>query len=438
MPSGLIYFLAFTAVLTLFSLLCIAYEIPTLGRHAALSFILYPDHLFDLHAYRDRWHLLHTPGFFSAPGFPWYYPAPAAFVYAPLYKLVGWHTERQTTALFLLSGLLLAGAAALLLARGLMRAGLTAPQAGAFVVLSAATSYPFYCAFERGNIEAFLWLAPALGCWCLLRRQYFAASVLFGIGGSFKLYPLFFLALFLKQRRFAECLAGIAAFLLSTLAGLRFLEPNVVDAFRHEAAGTHAFTIRYSIQGTVTDHSIFGSLRLLLSWLHLDRSRGLQVYLVLAGVVMMIWFFKRIIHLPLLNQITFITVASIVLPPTSFNYTLCMLYIPLALFALLETHRSTRGGTVPGLQTVLALLALSMACGTFPILNGRCYEGTLRMFFLLGLMISSSAWPFSMELVGDLKVGKRPPAPGVLFPMVQRRSMLLKCLRRPLPNSPRV
>ena len=399
MPPGLICFLALTAGFSFFSLLCVAYKIRTLGRHAGLSLILYPDRLFDLQVYRDRWPLIHTPAFFRAPGFPWYYPAPAAFVYAPLYKLIGWHTERQTTVLFLVSGLLLAGAAALLLARGLMRAGLTAWQAGSFVLLSSAMSYPFYCAFERGNIETFLWLPPALGCWCLLRRQYLAAAVLFGIGGSFKLYPMFFLALFLKQRRFTECLAGIAAFLLTTLAGLRFLEPDVVDAFRHEAAGTHGFTVRYSIEGSVIDHSIFGSLRLLLSWLHLDRSRGLQVYLVLAGVVMMIWFFTRIIHLPLPNQITFITVASIVLPPTSFNYTLCMLYIPLALFALLETHRSRLGKTVPGLSTVLVLLALSMACGTFPILNGTSYEGTLRMFFLLGLLIASSTWPFSMELV---------------------------------------
>ena len=157
---------------------------------------------FDFVDYTLQFPYLHTARFFTLPVFPWVYPAPAVFVLYPFYKLVAVTNRLAGVAVFSLTVVVSDGLLAWRFRKALTRHGLSPAAASGLLGATVLAGWPIYFSLQRGNIESLLWIGTAVGVFCFAKRRYLEAATLFGIVGAIKLYPLLFLALLLKPRRF--------------------------------------------------------------------------------------------------------------------------------------------------------------------------------------------------------------------------------------------
>jgi hypothetical protein len=309
------------------------------------------------------------------------------------------------------------------LLKGIVAAGAPIGCAKKFVIAAVLSSWPIYFALQRGNIEALTWFLLAAAVWAYAKDKWILAAILLGVAASFKIYPVLFFALFLGRRRFKELAAGIATAGVVTVAGLWFLEPNLVDSAHRVARGVREWTQDYStIYDTSSqgyDHSIFNIIKNALHALrpgpvgsyhpHTGGPYGpqLHIYLLFAGVIATVWFFARIWKLPRTNQILFLTCAMIVLPPTSFDYNLTSIYIPWAWLVLVAIEQHQEKKSVPYFTAVMCLLALVLSPETFLVRNGFLYAGVLKAICLVMLMLLASMIRFP-----DLNVARQAVVPG--------------------------
>ncbi len=346
----------------------------------------------DYYAYESRLPLRHTPAFFFAPGYPWYYPAPAVFVHYPFYQLGGYGHR-----VYLLSAILLCLWLAWHLWRSLVETGLQKSSASLFIGCLLVFAWPEYFAVERGNIEALTWIPVAVGVWWYRRgRRKDAAAALVGIMGSVKLYPLLMIGYFVARRDWrATCVAVLAA-CATTLLALRFLEPNIAFAAQQILHGMHAWTSTYATisDSGPYDHSAFQLGKLLL-WSHdQDLARKLQVFYSVAAPLALLGYW-RICKMPALNQVLFLSCAAVTLPPASFDYTLTFLYLPFALFSVFAVGAQQQGRNIPKLSAMFVLFALVLAVLPFPPVAALGdFPGVCKGVCLVALMALSLAVPF--------------------------------------------
>lgn len=347
-------------------------ELLWLTRHSWYGFdqIYLDSPAFDFYDYLPRMDYLHEPEFFTVGGYPWYYPAPGALVYAAFYAIVNvwdnWVAGYLSYIAVAIGGILYA---AFRLARAMGRRGIGRGPAVRFVLLAAIFSWPFYFAIERGNIEAVTWFLLAAGVWALARERWMLAAVLLGAAASVKFYPGLMFAVFLRPRQWKEIGVGVLTFAAITLVGLRFLEPDVLMAWRGVAAGVQAWTQDYA--GSINpryvpfDHSAFALLKVVTPGHQTVSRASMGQYMAVAGAVMLALFFGHVIRLPRLNQVLFVTVASVLLPPTSFDYTLVNLYVPFAWLVLVTITACKRGVSMRPYTLLMVLFGLLLGPETF-------------------------------------------------------------------------
>lgn len=224
-----------------------------------------------------------------------------------------------------------------------------------------------YFALQRGNVEVLIWPLIVAALYFLYREQYVPAAVLLGLAGSCKIYPLLFLAIFLRPRRWKEFALALATFAITTLVALRFLCPDVYLAAQKIKYGIRAWTllcaIRYDGMVLGLDHSIFGLFRQITRHHPPDLEHALQLYLLIAAVLATTLFFWRIFFLPRTNNVVFLTCASVLLAPASFDYTLLSVLILWAWLALICVQQA-RSGRNP---RVLGILMLLLGCAFAPL-----------------------------------------------------------------------
>lgn len=102
-----------------------------------------------------------------------------------------------------------------------------------------AAAYPVVLCFDRGNIE--IVMAALIGCaiFFLSRAQYIPALLCLVPAIGLKLYPACLLALFLRQRRIALLLCGLAAAIAITFLSLHLLSvplPTTWNLYRTDVA----------------------------------------------------------------------------------------------------------------------------------------------------------------------------------------------------------
>jgi hypothetical protein len=400
LPFELRCFLAIAVFLCLASitdgLIRWALNIPSHG----FLWLYMPSPYFDLFCYYPRFLHLHSQEFFSSPGYRWYYPAPAIFTYAPFYWVLQvFHKGRLTRYLYDASALALAGAPALWLSRRLISEGLAKLPARSLAAAVLLLSWPLYFALQRGNVEALTWILVAAGLWACVTGRWMAAALLLGAVGSIKIYPLLCLALFLRPRRFKEIAVSLLTAAIATLAALRFLDGDVAYAWKQILSGVSSFTAQYGQSfdpvASAYDHSIFGIIKVLTHASHPNYPHEMKLYFVSATVLILVWFFARIIALPFINQVVFVLCCTAVLPPVSFDYTLLVMYLPFALLAIFAVRSPRQKVPTPGLLVALVLLAVLVEPETFLVLHGWLYAGQIKGCCLVLLMIVASTYPFT-------------------------------------------
>lgn len=354
-------------------------------------------HWVDFTAFHPRFEHFHHLDFFStAPSFnlTFMYPAPEALLYEIFY-LPGWHS----TALFLFvtgSGVLLLGA---LLGRAMVERGVRASVTWCFLGSALLFSYPFWFEYVLGNTEVCIFLLVAAGILALLRDRLYLFAGLIGMAASMKIYPFIYLGLLISRRRYREFGFGVLVAALMNVVSMWLVCPSLPVAYRGITAGLnkfrHIYVLRYRPMETGFDHSIFGFVKAMLHhWIGWNMPQPLlSAYLALACVAGLALYFLRIRHLPLLNQVLCLCIASIVLPPTSHDYTLIHLYVPWGLMVLYAIDLARAGYSVAGLRNVFLCFAILMSAESELIYKAG-YSGQLKCITLVVLLVIALRRPW--------------------------------------------
>ena len=397
LPRPIVLFLVTSAGLTL---LCILTEL-LCSRLLHLSYPfdwpLMPrmDPFRDFYLYRDRFHSFHSPEFFNYKGLPYLYPAPLASVYE-----IFFHYFSHPTGSFLaaLSSAVLAGA--LLLAVKLRKTGLRASRILLLLSVTFACAYPLFFDFEQANTEWVVCLLVTVGIFGFLAGRGYAAAVCFGVAASMKLYPIIFLGLFFARKQYREVAWALVAGAVTTVCSLWLLCPDLSVSWRNTQAGLGEFRRTYMLayEQLGFDHSLFALLK--RGVLLLGRApgpimvgRALSLYLPGLAILGIVLYFVSIRRLPAVNQVICFTVATILLPPVSFDYTLLHLYAPWALLVVLALE--VRGAHVRGLSAAFVCCAILFAPESEFIVNHQRFGGQLKALALLALMGVALRSPFA-------------------------------------------
>jgi len=308
---------------------------------------------------------LHSPQFFTSRGLELYaYPPGTALPFAFFQNVL----PHFHSIPFL--GLTFLGVAALgtAFAKGLIQLGVERWRAALVTACAFVLMFPFTFVWTTGNIEIVLYLALSSGVLAFLRGRFTVAAVLFGFCASMKFYPFVMLALFLPFRRYKEIAIGAGSFVLSSLAGLWLLCPNLQIAYQELGKSLRANRVAYMesflIPQSAADHSIWGLIKTLW-FLHSRRlhfpSWTVSAYTATMAVIGISLYFGRIRKLPLLNQIVCLYLCLLLMVPESFEYTLVHVSVVWALLVLYMWQRAQNGLRVSHLTPVFVYLAFILS-----------------------------------------------------------------------------
>jgi len=338
----------------------------------------------DFFGYRRILPLLHTRDFFTAPGFPFLYPATGI----PMYVLFSFH---HALRVFLLVCGICWGGLVVTFWRSLRTRGLCRWKSALACVVPILCSYPLAFSIQRGNFETLLAFGIAFGTWAFLRRRYKLSAILWAFFGCIKLYPLLLLALFIPKRRFKEIGLGLSAAAAFTILALWYVGPSTRAAYDLSKAAVDRFMSLYPFSEDVQgyEHSFFGLAKILLRHSHWNAPHlwhRLSWVMASAMTVLYLW---RIVRLPLANQLLFLTIGMIALPPYSFDYTLLHLYAAWAVIALGALDEQTSRKPV---LIVMVLLAVLLSPQNYVQWKNTFYSGALKALLLGALLLITCSW----------------------------------------------
>jgi len=354
----------------------------------------------------------HTKAFFNS-GKLLMYPASVAVVYKlflipqPLAKHHGalFATLRFISAILLSSWIMLAG-----FRRSLIRRGLESRPATFFVLAVYLLSFPFWFEVHQGNMECAVWVLMIVGIWAFWTSRSWVAMACFGLAGALKIFPLVFLGLFLIHKQYRQLVGALLVAGAAAVVSLWLVCPDIAYSYQQTSAALEFFRRMYMLHlrpiESGFDHSLFALIKYLMPSLPPEARMGriLDIYLATAAIGGCALFFVRIRKLPLINQILCLTIAAILLPPTSYDYTLLHLYAPFALlsFVALE-HAQDETLKFPRLPLYLAfsLFAFLLSAQSEFIFHGIRFAGQLKAIALLLLWLVALKYPFPSTEAAD-------------------------------------
>lgn len=320
---------------------------------------LFPaDHpLTDFYLYTPTFEDYHTAAFSQiVPGHSRFaYPPLMAPIYAAFYAL-----PHKTSFYLAFTALVWLGL--LVWALRFVRHQGASPKTYALCLCSGTLAFPALFLLERGNLEIFVWAAAAGGMLLFTRGRTGWAAVLFGVATALKIYPILLFGLLLPTGRWLRNLAlGVATAMGLSAVAVWFSGPTFALAGHGFLAGVAGFQQHYALKVRLSefryDHSLFSIVKVLALRSGHSFAGLAPVYYLACAVVFGSLYLLRVRHLPWLNQLLFLTVGMILLPPVSYEYTLVHLYVPALLLAVtLAAGKTDRKRA--GLYTLIALLFL--------------------------------------------------------------------------------
>jgi len=271
----------------------------------------------------------------------------------------------------------------------------------------------------RGNIEGLMWIAICLGATFFARRQYPGAAVAFGIASCIKPYPLLWLALMARHRRYREAVLGLVSAAAVTLASLLVIDRNPLRAWHHITGKSGFFTdyvVSFRPMAEMTgDHSLFQSMKTIArvvrnrglhfsyleSWMHPNDPLAwtlYKVYLPLAALIALVVLW-RVWNKPVLNQVFALACITLVLPFVSGDYSLILLLVPMGFFLIFLLEDVAQGRTPMSMAKVLCfLLPCAWIVATEPLLT---LHAVFKCLALLLLLAASISIPLPSTLFGE-------------------------------------
>ncbi len=362
-------------------------------------FIKFYDNI-DVRCFIARFHYFHQLRFFSRepalePVFG--YPAPGAVLYKFFYL------APHPIVFFFIVSLSLLSLFVATLYRAMRAEGISLRTASIFLATAIVFSYPLWFEFLLGNLEIMAFLMIAAGVLAFLRGHSYMAAALFAIAGSIKIVPLIFLGLLVARKQYRQFLFAIVMVVGVTLTSLWLVYPNIAVSWRGINMGLNLFRDSYLLlfrsEEVGFDHSIFGAIKqFTLTFADsATTAHVLAIYTKVAALVGLLLFFLRIRKLAVINQILCLTLAELLLPPTSIDYTLLTLYVSWGLLLVVCLQAARQGRRIPGLLWVFLCFAVLMSPETEIIAAGQSYGGQMKCFILLVLMGLALYFPFRSQ-----------------------------------------
>jgi len=274
-------------------------------------------------------------------------------------------------------------------------------------------SYPILITLDRGNIEGIIFVFLACAAWLYLSGRGKWAAACIGLAASIKGFPILFLVLFVRDRRWKELMIGVVVPICLTLLALLFLEGGVFEniTLLRETLGRFGDFLLVGINGITHSVSLFGmwyTLWLLIHQSFMDVASLRPIlanYLVVAGIIglatMAYVFFSRLEFW----KKWFILVAAVqLLPFPSYDYKLIHTLVPM--FLLIRSGKETRwtGAYLALLCLIVVpkgfwILFQDVRCGTVinPLLiSAVCIMIAVEQFY--GANLSSQKSPVTGDL----------------------------------------
>jgi len=271
----------------------------------------------------------------------------------------------------------------------------------------------------RGNIEGVMWIGVCIGAVLYARRQYSGAAVAFGISCCLKPYPVFWLALMARHRRYREVALGLLTAAAVTLASLLVIDRNPLRAYR-EISGKSTFFELYIVafrpmEEMKGDHSLLQTMKTIT---RVIRNHGLHfryieywmqpndplawklyhAYLPLAAIIGLAVLWK-VWNKPVLNQFFAVACVSTVLPLIAADYTLTVILIPMGFFLIFLLEDVAGGGSPMSLGDMLwFLLPCAWIMATEPL---NILHGVFKCIALLVLLGATVSIPLPSTLFGE-------------------------------------
>jgi hypothetical protein len=350
----------------------------------------------DYWMFTDRFHNFHSTGFFTKHAeFVFSYPAPMAVFYKLTYVVT-----HESTRGFLWIMALTFLAAAVLMGRSLIRAKVAIEPVVALMAASLFLSGPIWFELNRANLEFYVWIFVTLGVWLFFRGKGYGAAACFGIAGAMKLFPFVYLGLLIAKKQYRETVFSFLVAAVTMVVSLWLLCPDILLAWRTLSANANEFGRMYLYQRLWRevgfDHSLFALIKML--WRHLPgpavMSRVLTTYMAVTAIGGTVLFFWKIRLLPLVNQLICLTVASVLLPPSSSDYTLIHLYAPWAAMVFVAFYAARAGRKVPGLASAFVCFAILLSTESEFFFRSERAEGMIKAVTLMALWWIAMRHPF--------------------------------------------
>jgi hypothetical protein len=357
----------------------------------------------DLLKFMERFRYFHSLEFFSYTGtFPCMYPAPTSVVYELFYKTG--HPLFIFLSFFAVSLVL----AVILFGRSLQQRGLNVFVSYALPFMTVALSYPVWFDYRQANMEIVVWVFVSAGIALFLAGRGYSAAACFGMATSMKIFPVAYLGLLLIRRQYRQIAFGLTIGATTTVASLWLLGGSILPTWNKVNESLEQYKVIYALHKRpemVFDHSLFSLIK---SPIHLQSfpaperlAPALTVYMACVVVVAVMLFFLRVWRLPVANQIVFIAVVSVLLPPVSFEYTLLQILAPTAVLVLLAVDIQRRGGKLPGLNASLACCCILLGAFAELIAKGHQWDGQIKAVVLVVLMILALTKPLVLPEVAQ-------------------------------------
>ncbi len=361
----------------------------------------------DFHAFQERSQHFRTPTYWMEYDYPMTYPAAIAVVFALFYKLP--HPLKLYLTILIVAFLTYA----VWLARGLTKRGIPWDQALGFGLVVILTAWPVFYQWDTANIEGLMGIVLFCGIIAVLRGWSWTGTSLLALAGAMKLFPAIMLALLFSKRRYKECAFGVVLMAIINYGSLAILGPNIHfaetqirDGFRF--LRNNFITPRWSFQMNFS-HALYMPIKFIV--LGLDRlirygghhgpscheialvDTTLTIYMVSMALLGLFLYFWRIRKLPMLNQVTALTVCAVTFTPFSSDYVLNHMLLPLGLLCFYATEAWRDRRTVPGLEFSFACLCIILGFTTF-FTTYYPFGNSLRCVALCALLVAVLRYPF--------------------------------------------
>ncbi len=271
----------------------------------------------------------------------------------------------------------------------------------------------------RGNIEGLLWIGYATGIGLMFSRKWGRSASALAIASCIKPYPLLLLILPAFRQKYRQVALGCLVLLITAVTCLTFVGGgNPERGIARTSASSTNFFASYivgfrSVRQVSEDHSLFQTSK---SVARVVKARGfhlpvkdymiqtstragyilLVVYVPSVGAFLLLtlWMIRR---KPLLTQVFTLSICLTLFPLLAADYTLTILYIPMAFFLLFLLRDVAAGRAEISQARIFAVLVpCSLLMVPLPVLG--IWAGDVRSLVLLSLLFIVVDTPMPMTI----------------------------------------